>query len=273
MNLFGETAIVRGRTTASGTLNGAPVSARIRFTDVFIKRNGRWVAVASHASPVDRKEQPHDDVGPGLVAVAQAAPRVRRLFWASDLPIAARLLPDDEVVVVKVGGDVDLITPRKLLTVKQVIADAAVRADLVAVIDVDVVDTMLSLGDSWVITRLTGTVRDLLRVREAGHFRLGQRLEAYIGGGEIRLGQVLVKAGDPIHPTASRSYFLFLENQDGVLNMIHPPLVIKDGKLEYLSPVNADKEPPNPMQGLTVDALGKMVREARTSWLCGKCRR
>jgi len=48
--LFGDTAVVRGRTTVSARVNGAPVSARIRFTDVFIKRNGRWQAVASHAS-------------------------------------------------------------------------------------------------------------------------------------------------------------------------------------------------------------------------------
>jgi ketosteroid isomerase-like protein len=50
--LFGETAVVRGKTTASARVNGAPVSARIRFTDVFVKRNGRWQAVASHASAI-----------------------------------------------------------------------------------------------------------------------------------------------------------------------------------------------------------------------------
>ena len=50
--LLGTTAVVRGRTMASGKLNGASVSARIRFTDVFVKRDGRWQAVASHASPL-----------------------------------------------------------------------------------------------------------------------------------------------------------------------------------------------------------------------------
>ena len=48
--LFGTTAVVRGQTVASGTLAGAAVSARIRFTDVFVWRDGRWQAVASHAS-------------------------------------------------------------------------------------------------------------------------------------------------------------------------------------------------------------------------------
>src|SRR5437899_4825602 len=52
VRLFGDTAVVRGRTVASGKFNGAPISARIRFTDVFIKRQGRWQAVAAHASPL-----------------------------------------------------------------------------------------------------------------------------------------------------------------------------------------------------------------------------
>ena len=58
VQLFGDTAIVRGRTIASGKFNGAPFTARIRFTDVFLKRNGRWQAIASHASPapVERKQ-------------------------------------------------------------------------------------------------------------------------------------------------------------------------------------------------------------------------
>jgi hypothetical protein len=52
--LFGETAVVRGRTVANARMNGVPATARIRFTDVFIKRNGRWQVVASHASSLTR---------------------------------------------------------------------------------------------------------------------------------------------------------------------------------------------------------------------------
>ena len=48
--LFDETAVVRGRTTVSARVNDTPVSARIRFTDVLVRRSGRWQAVASHAS-------------------------------------------------------------------------------------------------------------------------------------------------------------------------------------------------------------------------------
>lgn len=46
---YGDTAIVTGRTTA--TVNGsAPQTVTLRFTDVFVRHDGRWLAVASHAT-------------------------------------------------------------------------------------------------------------------------------------------------------------------------------------------------------------------------------
>jgi ketosteroid isomerase-like protein len=48
---YGDTAIVTGRTNA--TVSGATAQAiTLRFTDVFVKRDGRWRAVASHATRV-----------------------------------------------------------------------------------------------------------------------------------------------------------------------------------------------------------------------------
>jgi hypothetical protein len=41
---------VRGRTAASGTDQGLDINSRMRFTDVFLKRNGEWQAVPPHAS-------------------------------------------------------------------------------------------------------------------------------------------------------------------------------------------------------------------------------
>jgi ketosteroid isomerase-like protein len=52
VGMFGTTAVVRGRTAATGTDKGLTIDVRMRFTDVFLKRNGAWQAVASHASPL-----------------------------------------------------------------------------------------------------------------------------------------------------------------------------------------------------------------------------
>ena len=50
VRIFGATAVVRGRTVATGTDKGLAIDVRLRFTDVFLKRHGDWQAVASHAS-------------------------------------------------------------------------------------------------------------------------------------------------------------------------------------------------------------------------------
>ena len=50
VGLFGTTAVVRGRTVAPGTDKGLAINVRLRFTDVFLQRNGEWQAVSSHAS-------------------------------------------------------------------------------------------------------------------------------------------------------------------------------------------------------------------------------
>jgi ketosteroid isomerase-like protein len=47
---YGETAIVTGRTKA--TVSGTQEAVTLRFTDVFVRRGGRWVVVASHATRV-----------------------------------------------------------------------------------------------------------------------------------------------------------------------------------------------------------------------------
>ncbi|HVF91357.1 MAG TPA: nuclear transport factor 2 family protein [Blastocatellia bacterium] len=49
---FGDVALVTGRTTATGRYKGQRSSVVLRFTDVFVKRNGRWQVVASQGTQV-----------------------------------------------------------------------------------------------------------------------------------------------------------------------------------------------------------------------------
>ncbi len=52
IRVLGEAAVATGRTRASGTHRGTHASVVLRFTDVFVRRDGRWQIVASHASLV-----------------------------------------------------------------------------------------------------------------------------------------------------------------------------------------------------------------------------
>lgn len=52
VRVFNDSAVITGRTTLSmGGANAGTV--RLRFTDVFIRRDGRWRVVASHATRLD----------------------------------------------------------------------------------------------------------------------------------------------------------------------------------------------------------------------------
>lgn len=52
IRMFGDTAVATGRTRATGSYQGKAASVVLRFTDVFVRRSGRWLIVASHASAV-----------------------------------------------------------------------------------------------------------------------------------------------------------------------------------------------------------------------------
>jgi hypothetical protein len=47
---YGETAVVTGSAEQAGNFKRQPLAKSIIFTDTFVRRNGRWQAVASHRS-------------------------------------------------------------------------------------------------------------------------------------------------------------------------------------------------------------------------------
>jgi ketosteroid isomerase-like protein len=52
VRVIGDTAIVTGRSTIKGTRDGKDWSGQERWTDVFVRRNGRWQAIATHSSRI-----------------------------------------------------------------------------------------------------------------------------------------------------------------------------------------------------------------------------
>jgi Domain of unknown function (DUF4440) len=53
VHVFGDAAIVTGRTHGVGEFAGTSYDVFIRFTDTFVRRAEQWQAVASHASVID----------------------------------------------------------------------------------------------------------------------------------------------------------------------------------------------------------------------------
>jgi len=56
VRLYGETAILTGWFEQTGRVGGRPYRVRSRYTDVYVREAGRWVAVSAHASSMPRPQ-------------------------------------------------------------------------------------------------------------------------------------------------------------------------------------------------------------------------
>ncbi|HEY0546423.1 MAG TPA: nuclear transport factor 2 family protein [Pyrinomonadaceae bacterium] len=56
VRIYGKTAIVTGIGNFKVTYKNRPLDVRERFTDVYVKRNGRWQPVASHATSLLKRQ-------------------------------------------------------------------------------------------------------------------------------------------------------------------------------------------------------------------------
>jgi ketosteroid isomerase-like protein len=52
VRVYGEAAVITGRSTIKAQVKGQDESGEYRFTDVWVKRNDRWVAVASQVTRI-----------------------------------------------------------------------------------------------------------------------------------------------------------------------------------------------------------------------------
>jgi len=56
VRLYGGTAILTGWFEQTGRFQGRAYRSRSRYTDVYVREGGRWVAVSAHASTLPRPE-------------------------------------------------------------------------------------------------------------------------------------------------------------------------------------------------------------------------
>jgi hypothetical protein len=147
-------------------------------------------------------------IGIGYSSGAQVESRIRTIDYGTREPIASRLLPEDEVVMIH--REFDVAVPRPDATVSDVLKDAVQRSDVVAIVDIHEVSGRLVDDGTWIRTRIVGAVHEIIRSSKAGRFTQKQRLEIDITGGEVRIGKVLVEA-EALQLVADRPYLLFLK--------------------------------------------------------------
>jgi ketosteroid isomerase-like protein len=52
VRVYGDTAVVTGRSDAEGSVNGTPSNGPVRFTRVYVKKDGQWQSVAFQQTPI-----------------------------------------------------------------------------------------------------------------------------------------------------------------------------------------------------------------------------
>jgi ketosteroid isomerase-like protein len=55
VRVYGDAAVVTGHTTTKETYKGKDFSPQLRWTDTWIKLDGRWLCVAGHSSEIAQK--------------------------------------------------------------------------------------------------------------------------------------------------------------------------------------------------------------------------
>ena len=55
--IYGDAAVVTGKAHTKGTENGKPNDEEARFTDTWVKRDGRWVCAATHDIGIEFSEE------------------------------------------------------------------------------------------------------------------------------------------------------------------------------------------------------------------------
>jgi hypothetical protein len=55
LRMYGDSAVVTGRMKQKFVMGGARYTNDVRYTDVYVKRKGRWLLVSAHASTVTVK--------------------------------------------------------------------------------------------------------------------------------------------------------------------------------------------------------------------------
>jgi ketosteroid isomerase-like protein len=52
VRVYGDTAVVTGKSSAKGTIGGRELKGPVMFTRVYVKKNGKWLSVAFQQTPI-----------------------------------------------------------------------------------------------------------------------------------------------------------------------------------------------------------------------------
>ncbi len=149
----------------------------------------------------------------GSPLASQARDRVRRIAYAPNLPLSARLRPDDVTVVVESIGKGEEVVYEHQPTQREGALEL-LDSTAAVVMRVSAAESALIDEGRWISTTITGTITEILRVPadKARAFTVGRTLSVEMFGGRLRIGHVVVQTEGAAVVEPGRRYVVFAGN-------------------------------------------------------------
>ena len=200
------------------------------------------IAVASRSLPVALASQGQEEV------VRRARVPLR--------PLAEQLLPGDKIVEFFIDVDDERALPSRALRPLESLAMAVADSEQVLLVELKDAEAKLFDQDSWIATRLNCKVLDVLKAPRSSKVRPGSSVSFLVGGGELEINGVVVRANRKSPYEIGRTYVAFLRDE---------PIPAQGLTSEVASayPVLVDRNRLKPFPGLSEELDGLTLSEVR----------
>lgn len=125
---------------------------------------------------------------------AQTAPDVRVIPAMPGVSLASRVVPGDRVIVLKRMEEVNYIS--ESLPFSEELADLAETAQVLLLVNRLKAVPSETVDDGWIRTRVTVSIVETLKRKQIAPPITGKTIEFEHDGGEIKVGDVVIRAGD-----------------------------------------------------------------------------
>lgn len=138
--------------------------------------------------------------------------KTRQIIEQPNVPIASRLLPDDEMVLVERAGFETRFVDETVLDVQEDLDLRASKSDLIMVADCVAAEGFLINNDSYVRSKVTFLPVLVLKDSAQVTSEPGGLVPVFHGGGDVRIKGVLVRAGYFYVYKPGARYLMFLRS-------------------------------------------------------------
>jgi hypothetical protein len=170
---------------------------------------------------------------PGALRTSAAQLRVRHVLRQDDdRPLADRVQPDDDVLVLDEGGNT--ASAGEHPTADQLIDLSTTFSDLVVVLNITDAETHLVDEGKWLRTGLSGVVTDVLMASPERPMAAGEHVALEIEGGQLQIGRTLVRSAVSATLAKQGKYLLFLElnHRTGAFFLMRWPMIVVKDRLQ-----------------------------------------